>query len=67
MGEIGGEKGEIYIKLAAWSMFTSLAMTCSLSGGTFSQELNASISFPRISLPGLEVIYLNGSSKALKF
>lgn len=52
-----------YIRLAAWSIFTIFAMTCNLSGGTFSQMLNASISFPRISLPGLDVIYLNGSSK----
>ena len=28
--------------------------------------LNASISFPRISLPGLDVMYLNGSSKAFE-
>lgn len=55
--------GGVYIRLAAWSMFTSFAMTCNLSRGTFSQMLNASISLLRISLPGFDVIYLNGSSK----
>ena len=51
-----------YMRLAACSMLTIFAITCSLSGGTLSQMLNASISLPRISFPGLEVMYLKGSS-----
>jgi hypothetical protein len=54
-----------YKRLAAWSMLTTFAMTCSLSEGTASHKLKASMSFPRISLPGLEVMYLNGSRMAL--
>ena len=45
-----------YMRLAACSMLTTLAMSCSLSFGTFSQMLNASINFPRISLPGFAVM-----------
>jgi hypothetical protein len=39
-------------------------MTCNLFGGTFSQMLNASISFPQFSLPGL---YLNGLKFSFSF
>jgi hypothetical protein len=45
-------------------MFVSLVMIPSCSGGTFNHSLNAWIIRLRISLPGDEVMYLNGSRRA---
>jgi hypothetical protein len=50
-----------YIKLAACNMLMTLDITSNLSAGTLSHILKASMSFPRISFPGLEFMYLNGS------
>jgi len=50
-----------YIKLAACNILTTFDITSNLSAGTLSQRLKASMSFPRISFPGLELMYLNGS------
>lgn len=54
-----------YIRLAACNIFTILAIRCSLSDGTCSQSLKASINFPLISLPGFPVVNVNGSRMAL--
>jgi len=42
-------------------MLTTFEISWSLSVGTLSQRLKASMSFVRISLLGEEVIYVNGS------
>ena len=49
-------------KLALCSILTTFDMIANLSGGTCNHILNASIMFARISFPGLDVIYVNGSS-----
>jgi uncharacterized membrane protein len=50
-----------HMRLAACSILTTFAMTLSLLAGTSSQMLNASMSLPRISFPGFDVMNWNGS------
>ena len=55
------ESLDTYIKLALSNMLTTLEISWSLSVGTLSQRLKASMSFVRISLLGEEVMYVKGS------
>lgn len=53
-----------YIRLALCNMFTTDEIIETVSSGTLSHTLNASISFFRISLPDVWVRYVNGSRTA---
>ena len=60
------DKAVTYKRLALWSILTIFTITFNLSPGTLSHLLKAAIKSPRISLPGFDVMYVNGSSKALR-
>ena len=44
-------------------MVTIRLILCNFSGGTFNHVLKASVSFVRISLPGMEVMCVYGSRR----
>ena len=67
IGELGGKtkvKGKTCRRLALCNIEITLPMTRNLASGTRSQALKACIIPPLKSFPGVEVMYVKGSSNA---